>query len=151
MAYTNMTKEVGYSWSQGKKLDFLVNNSTKIYEGSVVLINSSGKAVYTAASGAVYAGVCCETADNTANTGKRVFCRTQGVFEFTGSSLTSSYVGKTVYLDTSANPNTVVVTKPSATGALILPVGRIVKVNSTTSCMVRIDGYAMKEEVTAVV
>ena len=151
MAYTNMTEEVGYCWSQGKKMDFPINTGTKIYEGSVVFLNYSGKGVYTASSGFVYVGVCCETADNTDSSGKRVLVRCEGVFEFTGSSLSDSYVGKTVYLDTSADPNSIVTTKPSTSGALIVPLGKIVKVLSETKCMVRIDGFAMKEDVTAAV
>ena len=123
-------------------------SNIKIFEGSVVFINSSGKGVYTAAEGLPFMGVAAETADNTGNTGKEIPVLTEGVYEFTSSSLTGADVGKTVYLDTGANPNTVTTTKPSSTGALIAPIGKIVKVNSATECMVRIEGFACVCDVT---
>ncbi len=148
MAYGNMTEAKGAIWYQGKKLTVPINNII-IFEGSVVFLNSSGKGVYTPASGLPYIGVATETVDNSGNVGKTISVLTEGVYEFTSSSLTGADLGKTVYLDTSANPNTVTVTKPSTSGALIVPIGKIVEIVSATECMVRIDGFACVNDVTA--
>ena len=148
MAYGNMTEGKGSVWYQGKRI-VVPMSDVKIFEGSVVFVNSSGKALWTASSGAPFLGVARETVDNTANTGKEISVLTEGVYEFTSSSLTGADIGKTVYLNTSANPNTVSVTKPSTSGALIAPIGKIVKVNSATECMVRIDGFACVTDVTS--
>ncbi|MBQ7257422.1 MAG: hypothetical protein IJS60_06990 [Abditibacteriota bacterium] len=146
MAYTNMTSPKGALWAEGKKISLPVNN-IKIYEGSVVFA-VSGKAVYTAASGAPYLGVANETVDNTDNGNKTISVLTKGVYEFTGASLTNGDMGKTAYLNTSVSPNTITTTKPSSSGALIVPLGKIVKIISSTECFVRIDGFACVCDVT---
>jgi len=148
MAYRNMTEGKGSKYFQGKIVNVSMD-SVKIFEGSVVFL-SNGKALYTASNGLPYMGVAVETVDNSGNVGNRIDVHISGVFEFTSSSLTDSSLGKTVYLDTSANPNTVTVTKPTTQGALVVPVGKIAKVLSATECMVRIDGFAMVEDVAIV-
>lgn len=145
MAYANMTEPVGTVWFQGKKISFPMS-SVKIYEGSCVFL-SSGKALYTAASGYAFGGIAAETADNSQNTGETVSVYTEGCYQFKSSSLSENDLGKTVYLVTSANPNSVTVTKPTGEGAVVAPIGKIAKVVSETECMVRIDGFAMKEDV----
>lgn len=149
MAYTNMTEGKGNRYFEGKKIQFPMH-TVKIYEGSVVFLNASGKALYTASSGLPYVGVAVTTKDNSNSQGEKIDVLASGLYEFTGASLTEASLGKTAYLDTTANPNKITTTKPTTTGALVVPVGKIAKVLSATECMVRIDGFAMVEDVVAV-
>lgn len=149
MAYSNMTENMGTVWFPGKKIAFPMG-SVKIYEGSAVFANS-GKAVFTPLATGAFLGVAAEEADNTGNLGKSICVYTSGCYEFKCSGIESSNIGQTAYLDTSATPNTVTLTKPATSGDLIVPLGKIVSLRGTDACMVRIDGYALKENVTAAV
>lgn len=148
MAYSNMTENTGTVWFPGKKIAFPMGN-VKIYEGSAVFA-AGGKAVFTPAAAGSFLGISAEETDNTGDSGKSICVYTSGCYEFKCSGIESSDIGLTAYLDTSANPNTVTVTKPSASGDLIAPVGKIVSLRGADACMVRIDGFALKEDVTAV-
>ena len=141
MAYQNMTQPIGSKYSQGKKIN--ITAGAKIFEGSAVFINSSGKGVYTPASGLTYLGVAAHNAEN----GEKLDVVPEGAFEFTSSSLTGSDLGKTVYINMTENPNTVTVTKPTGQGVIVAPVGKIVKVINGTSCLVRITGFACHDNV----
>ena len=142
---TNMTKEVGSVWCQGRKLSVPASN-IKLFEGSLLFINSSGKGIYSPSAGNPFLGVVAETCDNSDSSEKEVFFYTTGVYKFTSNGLTSAALGKTVYAAYTADSNTVTILCPSSEGDLVAPVGKITKVISATECMVRIDGFAMKED-----
>ena len=144
---TNMTEVVGSVWEEGKILSVPASN-IKLFEGSLLYLNASGKGIYMPVVGSPYLGVVAETCDNSDNSGKVVKFYPTGVFEFTSSGLTSASLGKTVFLDFTGDSNTVQISEPSSEGDLVSPVGKIVKVVSPTKCMVRIDGFALKEDVT---
>ncbi|MBQ0105013.1 MAG: hypothetical protein KBT47_03130 [Armatimonadetes bacterium] len=145
MAYGNMTEGKGYVRTEGKILSFPMG-TVKIYEGSCVFANSQGKAVFTPIEGSPFLGVSLETKDNTGNIGEKIRVFTEGCFEFTGTGFTGADLGKTVYLDLSADPNTVTTTKPSATGDLCIPIGKIMRALSGDKIYVKIDGFAMRED-----
>lgn len=145
MAYGNMTEGKGCVRIEGKIISFPMG-SVKIYEGSCVFADSQGKAVFTPIEGSPFLGVSLETKDNTGNTGEIIRVFTEGCFEFTGTGFTGADLGKTVYADLSADPGAVTVTKPSSTGDLCIPVGKIMRVQSGDKVFVRIDGFAMRED-----
>ena len=151
MAYANMTEGVGAIYRDGKRNAFPVAANTTIYEGSLVFINSSGYAVYTATEGACYVGVASETCVNGTTAGARsvlVYC--EGAFEFKGVTNSQGNMGKTVYLDTSATPNTVTVTEPSSNNALKIPVGKIIMFLGDSKVLVRVTGFALVNNVVKV-
>lgn len=100
-------------YKEGDIVEYPVAASSKIYNGSLVGINTSGYAV-PAADTANFkcAGVAEEQVDNSsgANGAKTVKVRTRGVFKFTATSITQAMVGAAMYVkddqtfdDTSTN------------------------------------------------
>ena len=146
MSYKNADTGLGAVWCQGRKIDFLKADSA-IYEGSALFTDEDGKAWYMPTEGATFLGV---ASSDVASGDSTVSVYTEGMFEFYGSDLSDSLIGKTAYLDTAKTPQHITVTKPSSEGDIYIPLGRIAKVISSGLCLVRIDGYALKEEVLTV-
>ncbi|MEW5803731.1 MAG: hypothetical protein AB1847_16680 [bacterium] len=108
--------------------------STTIYAGSLVVTNTSGYAV-EAVNTASYlmAGVSLAAADNSSgsNGDINVKVRRKGVFLFAMASAAATDIGKTVYPSDGGT-----VTTTAGNGVVI---GKIVKVESSTSVWVDID------------
>ena len=120
---------------QDGKLISVPMAAVKIYKGALVTFNSSGYADVADASEPL-AGVAFETVDNSAGSAgdKNVRVYRDGVFEFTAAGLTQADMGKQVQVV--GDDNTVIL---NATGAGKVQIGRIVRVNSATSCLVQLD------------
>jgi hypothetical protein len=89
------------NYREGVEIDLPVAASTKIYAGSLVMINASGYAVPGADTASCkFGGVALEQADNStgANGAKNVRVRRTGAFEFAATSITQAMLGDSMYL-----------------------------------------------------
>ncbi len=121
-------------WQDPDLQSYPVAASTKIYQGAVVMINSSGFAVPAAdAAGGKVVGIAEKTVDNSAgaNGDLKVNCR-RGVFLLNATSITQAMVGTVMYV---VDDNTI----DDATGTNSIKAGRLVEFVTTTSGWVLIE------------
>lgn len=114
-----------------------VEESTRIYEGTLVFVNSNGYADDDTGSGVnKFAGVSIREVDNSSGADGAMNCEvwTEGVFELTGSGFTQADVGKNAF----ATDNYAMVVADAATAVRI---GVVAGYVSATKLMVRIDTY----------
>lgn len=126
----------------GNRQSYKAAASTRIYEGTLVYINSGGYADDDTASGVnTFGGISIREVNNASgsNGDLDVECWIEGTFELPGSGFTIADVGKVAYGTDNFTVNV------AGTGARI---GKIVEYVSTTSVMVKIDVNAA-ESVTA--
>jgi hypothetical protein len=111
-----------------------VYQTTKIYKGSHVCVNTSGYAVAGAdTAGLRYVGIAYETVDNSAGSSGDLSIRTyaQGTFKLTATSISSiAFVGRMVYLVDSGTVDDTSTNK--------IPVGVIVEWVDSTTVWVRL-------------
>lgn len=114
---------------EGEIIALTVKTGTTIYKGSLVNVDSTGYAVPAAnAASVVFMGVAME--GGTAGQTIRVYRR--GIFKFAiPATATIADVGQRVYVSDSAT-----VTKTAGKGVYV---GRIIQVDSTTSCWVDLE------------
>ncbi len=89
------------TYREGVEIAVPVAASTKIYAGSLVMVDANGYAVPGAdTANCKFIGVALQQVDNSSggNGDKQVVVRRQGVFDFKGSSLTQAMVGSPMYL-----------------------------------------------------
>ena len=118
----------------GCRQQYPVLASTRIYEGTLVFVGTTGYADDDTASGAnQFAGVAVKEADNSNGSSGdiQVECYAEGVFELTGTGFAQADLGQTVY----ATDNFTISTQPGTTGVAI---GECVSYTSSTSIGVRI-------------
>jgi hypothetical protein len=118
----------------GKRRSYPVEESTRIYEGTLVFINAAGYACGVTATGVnAFAGVAAAEADNTsgADGAIEVDVYTEGDFELTGTGFGQTDVGMPCYADD--NYACVV-----ALGATSVRIGKVVKYISSTKHIVAI-------------
>lgn len=118
----------------GKRRSYPVEESTRIYEGTLVFVNAAGYACDVTATGVnAFVGVAVREADNTsgADGAIEVEVYTEGDFELTGTGFAQTDVGMPIYADD--NYACVV-----ALGSTSVRIGRVVKYVSSTKHVVAI-------------
>jgi hypothetical protein len=119
----------------GCRLAYLVEEATRLYQGTLVFLNAAGYADDDTASGVNrFGGIAIGEVDNSsgADGDLSVECWGEGVFELTGTGFTQASVGRAAY----ASDNYTVTAAPSAAGVRI---GTIVEYVSSTKVRVEID------------
>lgn len=114
-----------------------VEESTRIYEGTIAFVNASGYLDDDTASGVnKFAGIAIVEADNSSGADGDKNCEvwTEGVFELTGSGFTQADVGKNAF----ATDNYTITV---ADGASAVRIGVVAGYVSATKLMVRLDTY----------
>ncbi len=122
------------TWQDPDLQSYPIAASTKIYQGSIVMVNSSGFLVPAAdAAGGKVVGVAEKTVDNSAgsNGDLRVNVR-RGVFLLDATSITQAMVGTVMYVVDDH-------TFDDATGTNSIKAGRLVDFVSTTSGWILIE------------
>lgn len=123
------------SRADGCRRSFPVEESTRIYEGTLVFVNAAGYADDDTATGANrFAGISIREVDNSSGADAALNCEVwrDGVFLLTGTGFAQTSVGRDAY----ATDNYTVTGAPSASGVRI---GQIVGYVSSTQVYVEID------------
>ena len=118
----------------GDRRSYPVEESTRIYQGTLVYVNAAGYACDVTATGVnAFVGIAAGEADNTsgADGAIEVEVYTEGDFELTGTYNSITDVGMTAYGD----DNYAVVL---ALGATSVRIGRVVRFVSTTKAIIAI-------------
>lgn len=118
----------------GDKRSYPVEESTRIYQGTLVYINAAGYACDVTATGVnAFAGIAVAEADNTsgADGAIEVEVHTEGDFELTGTGFAQTDVGMPIYGDD--NYATVV-----SLGSTSVRIGKVVRYVSSTKHIVSI-------------
>ena len=118
----------------GDRRSYPVEESTRIYQGTMVYVNAAGYACDVTATGVnAFVGIAAGEADNTsgADGAIEVEVYTEGDFELTGTYNSITDVGMTAYGD----DNYAVVL---ALGATSVRIGRVVRFVSTTKAIIAI-------------
>lgn len=118
------------------RANYPVEESTHIYQGTLVFLNAAGYADDDAAAGVnKFGGVAIEEADNSsgADGDVNVECFTEGVFELTGSGFSQASVGQKAF----ATDNFTVAIGDGAVNGVY--VGQVAEYVSSTKVRVRID------------
>jgi hypothetical protein len=118
----------------GDRRSYPVEESTRIYQGTLVYVNAAGYACDVTATGVnAFVGIAAGEADNTsgADGAIEVEVYTEGDFELTGTFNSITDVGMTAYGD----DNYAVVL---ALGATSVRIGRVVRFVSTTKAIIAI-------------
>ena len=118
----------------GDRRSYPVEESTRIYQGTMVYVNAAGYACDVTATGVnAFVGIAAGEADNTsgADGAIEVEVYTEGDFELTGTFNSITDVGMTAYGD----DNYAVVL---ALGATSVRIGRVVRFVSTTKAIIAI-------------
>ena len=119
---------------EGDKRSYPVEESTRIYQGTLVYVNAAGYACDVTATGVnAFVGIAVAEADNTsgADGAIEVEVWTEGDFELVGTGFAQTDVGMPIYGDD--NYATVV-----ALGATSVRIGRVVRYVSSTKHIVAI-------------
>lgn len=147
MPFANITQAHESKRSDGDIYDVPMAASTKIYKGSLVMLDGGYAKPVADAAGKYFAGVAYETVDNSAgsNADLRIRLFKRGDFEFINSAvdpITVALVGKPAYVDfntTSGTPARVTDVATSATWTNKLCVGVITEFISTSAVRISID------------
>lgn len=144
MAYGQANTPTTQSNYLGNIVNLPIATDTVIYKGSAVFLKN-GICYNGLANGDLFVGI----AENTSANGK-VMVNTEGIypFEFASESVDESDIGKTAYIDSTANNQTITVTAVETAGGLNAPVGILVNVVGGFA-YVRIRAYELKVEAVA--
>jgi hypothetical protein len=126
------------TYNRGEILAFPVKAATKIYNGTLVCVDSTGYAIPAAdTSGNVFVGVACEHADNSAGAAGAISVqvRRRGVFEFAAAGLAIANTGADLY---AADDQTVQLVANN------VRVGRLAVFDSATNAPVEIDPISLQ-------
>jgi len=147
MAFAPATSDQAVIRSEGVVVSTPMDAATKIYKGTFVALAATGYCEPMAqVASLLYWGIAAETVDNTGAVGaKECLVYQKGVFTVAiAGTVTQADLGAEVWLNsnsTGGNDYTVLNINESDPG-ITTKVGRIVRVNSTTSVDICIDGYA---------
>src|SRR5574343_199973 len=134
-----LTRDMQIKRQEGVLQAFPVYQSTTIYKGSLVCVNSSGYAIPAAdTSGNIFVGVAAEYVANTGSSGSKwVSVYQTGDFELPASSITQAHVGDLMYVVDDG-------TFDETTPANSIVCGILVKYISATRGVLRIDFAASR-------
>lgn len=137
---TATTRDVIYTRRDGGLIERPIAADTKVYGGTLLCLDSSGRVVDgEVASGLRFAGLCERAVDNIdgAAEAEHVLLRDQGEFLLTGSGFSASSLGRPVFLLDNAT-----VTLGASDLEHWIQVGVVVEVVSSTQAWVRLTPLA---------
>jgi len=146
---TGLAATIDNARKEGDVVSHPVAASTKIFKGVPTFLKSATKVAFspdssvnTLANGDVFAGICLETADNSAGAASAIDVRLyqEGLFKLPFSdTLTQADVGKKVFVNNVSDDSVVTIT--SDAGNPESCIGTIAQVESASLAYVRIDNH----------